>query len=244
MMMPIITGNKLRPNKFIFLNRRPSSERIAAVTYMFENRKEGILTLAKGDKHWNKDYIDSQYDRAPKLYPSIFQEFKNIKLKDRVPLTFNDGIDPEVENPVDDQSHRKFQDSYIHIVAETFQESHPNRLFFSEKIFKPMWYMQPFILLGEPGALAKLQELGYKTFGDYWDESYDNIEDDEERLKQALQSAKTLIQLSHGQLHKLTKEVLPILRHNLAHLAGRCLILDHEYVEKLEYHLNPEASNE
>lgn len=243
MMLPVITGNKLRPNKFIFLNRRPSRERVAAVTYMFENRKDGILTLARGDKHWSKEYIDSQYHNAPLLYPTIFQEFKDVNLRKRVPLVFHDGINPETENPVDDQSHQKFQDSYLHIVAETFQESHPNRLFFSEKVFKPMWYMQPFILLGEPGALAKLHEFGYQTFGEYWDESYDDIEDDEERLKQALQTAKTLIQLSHAQLHKLTQDVLPILRHNLAHLSKRCLILDQEYVNALQYHLNPEKDN-
>ena len=80
--------------------------------------------------------------------------------------------------------------SYIHIVAETFQDYDPNRLFFSEKMFKPMRYMQPFILLGEPYSLAKLKDLGYKTFSDYWDDSYDEILDDDLRLKAALDTAK------------------------------------------------------
>ena len=244
MMLPVINGTTLRPKKFIFLNRRPSIERVAAVTYMYECRKDGIKTLAKGDKMWGASYIESSWREAPINYPSIFEEFSDVNLQERVPLKVNDGVDAEIENPVDDTSHEKFQDSYIHIVAETFQASHPNRLFFSEKIFKPMKYMQPFILLGEPGALAKLHELGYQTFGDYWDESYDDIEDDEERLKQALQTAKTLIQLTHAQLHQLTKDLLPILHHNLAHAAKRSFTMDYEYVQKLRYHLNPEADNE
>ena len=244
MMIPIINGDVLRPKKFIFLNRRPDQSRIAAITYMWECRKEGIMTLAKGDKIWESIYIEHCWHDAPIDYPSIFEEFSDVNLQEHVPLKINDGVNAEVENPVDDTSHGKFQDSYLHIVGETFQKSHPNRLFFSEKVFKPMRYMQPFILLGEPGALAKLRELGYQTFGDYWDESYDDIENDEERLKQALQTAKTLIQLTHAQLHQLTRDLLPILHHNLAHVAYRSFTIDYEYIQKLKYHLNPEAENE
>ena len=118
MMLPVINGTTLRPKKFIFLNRRPSIERVAAVTYMYECRKDGIMTLAKGDKMWGASYIESSWREAPINYPSIFEEFSDVNLQERVPLKVNDGVDAEIENPVDDTSHEKFQDSYIHIVLK------------------------------------------------------------------------------------------------------------------------------
>lgn len=243
MMLPIITANTTRPKKFIFLNRRPSWSRIAAVTYMYENLDDGIMSLAKGNS-WGIDWFLRNYHEALEKYPSIFEQFPKVEILNKVPLRIQDGVNAEIENPVDDTSHEKFRQTYIHIVAETFQDYDPHRLFFSEKMFKPMRYMQPFILLAEPFALKKLKELGYLTFGDYWDESYDEILDDEERLKAALDSAKTLISLSHKQLQELTLEVLPILRHNLAHLAQRSLIMDHTYKTDLLGYLDPENDNE
>ena len=239
MMLPVITGKKLRPRKFIFLNSRPSYSRIAAVTYMYDYISEGFMSLAKGDR-WGRDWFLRNYHEAIEMYPSIFKEHPKVQIINKVPLIIHDGVNAEIENPVDDTSHEKFMQSYIHIVAETFQDYDPNRLFFSEKMFKPMRYMQPFILLGEPYSLAKLKDLGYKTFSDYWDESYDEILDDELRLKAALDTAKKLIDMGHGALHELTQQTLPILRHNLAHLSYRSLMQDEQYKVELSKYLRPE----
>ena len=35
--------------------------------------------------------------------------------------------------------------------------------------------------------LKKLRELGFKTFGNFWDESYDEIEDKMERLEKVFE---------------------------------------------------------
>ena len=35
--------------------------------------------------------------------------------------------------------------------------------------------MHPFIILGNRGSLAKLKEMGYKTFDGFINESYDNM---------------------------------------------------------------------
>lgn len=72
-----------------------------------------------------------------------------------------------------------YDKTLISLVTETnFEEG----IFNTEKIFRPMANRHPFILVGPKGTLAHLKELGYKTFSDYWDESYDDIEDPIERL--------------------------------------------------------------
>jgi FkbM family methyltransferase len=85
-------------------------------------------------------------------------------------------------------STRRFYDeSFINIVAETyFYTRSTNILHLTEKTFKPLLYKQPFIMLGPPGMLNKLKELGFKTFNDIWDESYDETLDHTERFYKIL----------------------------------------------------------
>ena len=46
----------------------------------------------------------------------------------------------------------------------------------TEKIFKPMMLEKPFVVNGTKGYLKELKRLGFKTFSDVIDESYDDAE--------------------------------------------------------------------
>lgn len=67
-------------------------------------------------------------------------------------------------------------DTGISIVAETVTYPSGQQLFTTEKIFRPILAGQPFITLASQGYLHNLRSLGYRTFGEVWDESYDTIE--------------------------------------------------------------------
>ena len=83
-----------------------------------------------------------------------------------------------------------YQSSLINIVTETnFIDSD---IFNTEKIFKPMVHRQPFIVIGPYKTLENLRNMGYKTFSDFWDESYDNIEDPIERLIKIVELCKEI----------------------------------------------------
>jgi hypothetical protein len=68
----------------------------------------------------------------------------------------------------------------IEVVLETLFDD--GRLHLTEKSLRPIACGQPFILTGTPGSLEYLRSYGFITFSDIWDESYDLIEDPEERL--------------------------------------------------------------
>jgi hypothetical protein len=68
----------------------------------------------------------------------------------------------------------------IEIVLETLFDD--DRLHLTEKSLRPMACGQPFILAGTHGSLKYLRSYGFKTFDAIWNESYDSIEDPEERL--------------------------------------------------------------
>jgi hypothetical protein len=68
----------------------------------------------------------------------------------------------------------------IEIILETLFDD--SRIQLTEKSLRPIACGQPFILAGTSGSLEYLRSYGFITFGDIWDESYDLIEDPEERL--------------------------------------------------------------
>jgi len=65
--------------------------------------------------------------------------------------------------------------SLIHVVTETVYRGNRNHL--TEKTFKPIVMQQPFIIQSCKGSLEYLRRYGFRTFGEFWDESYDEADD-------------------------------------------------------------------
>jgi hypothetical protein len=110
----------------------------------------------------------------------------------------------------------EYLNSYIHIVTETSYED--NKLFFTEKISKPIIGLQPFIVFSDKGYLKKLKEFGFKTFDSIIDESYDNEANVVQRFLLTVNEIKKLSLLSLDELHELYISVLDICIYNRNHL--------------------------
>jgi len=220
-----IIQQQTKKYKFIYLNRRPHYFRIAAVSLLLNDRDKGLMSLGlNGNMH--DGYYEYQESKFKKLLPTIYKTYEHINLRKFLPLVVHDGINAEKDNPVIDRSISKFYDSYLHIVAETYQDYSDQRAFFSEKIFKPIMFMQPFVVIGETFALQNLKNLGYKTFDKFIDESYDSIVNDEERMYACIKSAKDFFDKSSDELNNILVEMLPILTHNICHLQYRAQLYD------------------
>ncbi|CAB4129172.1 hypothetical protein UFOVP112_270 [uncultured Caudovirales phage] len=106
-----------------------------------------------------------------------------------------------------------FNDTAYSIVAET---DHDNTLgFYSEKTAKPIIARRLFIAFTGYKFLEKLRKVGFQTFGNIIDESYDLIENDEERYAAAFEQAKRLCNLDQGYVYNM---VQPALEHNYNHI--------------------------
>lgn len=66
-------------------------------------------------------------------------------------------------------------DTWVSVVSEASFSDDDHTVFLSEKLFKPIVCMHPFIVVGNRNSLKKLREMGYKTFEGYIDESYDDL---------------------------------------------------------------------
>ena len=109
-----------------------------------------------------------------------------------------------------------FLDSCINIVTETSFQF--NEIFLSEKILKPIVMYQPFIVLSGAFYLKRLKEIGFKTFDEFWDESYDLIEDFQKRYDKILLLILELNSKSIEELNDLYKRLKDICIYNRNHL--------------------------
>jgi hypothetical protein len=105
-----------------------------------------------------------------------------------------------------------YRDAFVDIVTESrFAQPTAN---YSEKVYQPMHYLKPFVLAAPVHTLKFLKEQGFKTFAEFWDESYDSIENSEERLFAIFDVIDGINSKSIEELRELYNKMLPILHHN------------------------------
>lgn len=108
------------------------------------------------------------------------------------------------------------QDSAISLVTETrFYSTMPN---FSEKVIKPISVCRPFILLAPPYTLKLIKDLGFKTFDEWWDESYDSINNHSQRLEAVYNIAIELLLKDTTELTDMLNEMTDTLLYNSKNL--------------------------
>jgi hypothetical protein len=106
-----------------------------------------------------------------------------------------------------------YQTTFASFVNETYIDENFDA-FFTEKCMKPLAYGHPFLLFSSAGALETLHTLGYQTFEDVFDESYDLIENPQLRFEHLLKETQRLCNLSLTELTKIKQHVWPRLVHN------------------------------
>jgi len=105
--------------------------------------------------------------------------------------------------------------SYFNIVTEaTFRDGH--EVGFSEKIWKPIIGLQPFFLVGDRQSLAVLKKFGFKTFSNWVDESYDELNFDE-RIGVIFNECKRMSNLDLSEINDWYWEMEDIFLYNFNH---------------------------
>lgn len=111
-----------------------------------------------------------------------------------------------------------FTDSYINLVLETHMDADQSGgVFLTEKTFKPIKHAQPFIIFGCANSLARLRDLGYRTFDHAIDTSYDGIQDTTERYQRLLDICQDLFFQGRDHLHQILCACREDLLHNQQH---------------------------
>lgn len=105
-------------------------------------------------------------------------------------------------------------ESLLYLVTETVATG--RRWHLTEKTFKPIALGMPFVIVGTRGSLEYLRSYGFRTFGDIWDESYDNADDDV-RIEKIAKLLKDLDDLSADQKQNVFESARDVIEHNWNH---------------------------
>ena len=108
-----------------------------------------------------------------------------------------------------------YESTFVSLVTETLVDE--GTLFFSEKIWKPIMVGHPFLLFGNRGSLSYLRNLGYQTYGQWFDESYDDIVDRGERSGKIIENLTKYSRYSIDDLRRIRTEMNEVCEFNRNH---------------------------
>lgn len=130
-------------------------------------------------------------------------------------------------------NHDYFTNAYFNFVVETLFEN--DTCVLSEKTFKPILNLQPFIIIGNPGSLKLLRDLGYKTFSDVLREDYDEEIEHKDRMSSLIKISFDLCRLSDKHHIRIQKIIADVLQHNQKHFLAPKVHRINKLLNELEY---------
>lgn len=229
-----------KEKKFLCFNRIFRFHRVSLLCMLYRENlvKEGFYSFWPDWTHGGStppDFNTLKRFISDDLYALVLDEFN--KHKHEMPLLLNNN-DASNTNYLQHSDLDYYRKSYFSLVTETFFFTNvcdnwdEHAVFFSEKVFKPIMCKHPFILLARPRSLHYLREIGYKTFHPFIDESYDLIENDEERLVAIVNEVKRLSNQSESEWIEWLKNIKDIVNENFNVLKIK-KITDHIYNSKI-----------
>jgi hypothetical protein len=128
---------------------------------------------------------------------------------------YKDHLKLTIENEKREMAHL-YDSSLISVVTET--NAWQAEISITEKIYKPILYKHPFIVVGSRGTLAELRKKGYKTFDKWFSEDYDNIEDYPSRMVAIGNLCKEIDDWSIEKKKRFLEESKEVTDHNYSQL--------------------------
>lgn len=197
-----VTEKIIRQKKFLMLNRR-----------MRPHRLYSILTFSQLDIldnffisydlntmelfEFNESMYSIHFENEKLSFENLNEEYK--KLKCVSPTSSVDFEDLQSVWGFNFEDKRPYRQSYIHIIPETnfFEKGG----YFSEKTWKPIGHLQPFIFMGPANGLKEIRKFGFKTFSPFIDERYDDELDGAKRFKMLMEEIHRLSKLPIEEIH-------------------------------------------
>ena len=165
--------NKHKNNKFKFTHDHNGS---------YWHKKHDFLYLNKASRPHRIKLYDTLLEQG--VLENSIHTFHQHKTKRLLPPEYElPGVDP-TRYPrfgMDQDIHElPYNDTVCSLVAETNDNNY--EVFMTEKIWKPILAQHVFVVHGNYLYLQKLREMGFKTFGNFFDESYDLEKDSDKRI--------------------------------------------------------------
>jgi hypothetical protein len=88
---------------------------------------------------------------------------------------------------------------WVHREILEYKDFRPPNKFVTEKTYHPIYFGQPFMVIGSKGTLKYLKNIGYNTFPEIFDESYDDMLDLNDRVDSVVNELQRIIDLGEDR---------------------------------------------
>lgn len=231
-----------RSKKFLMYSFKPRSIRISTLGFLFEKGldKQGLISFmgldnaealldwlhqptdvpAEDEKYLekNKDYLINVMEREHS-YPMLLDyDFSGNDINESDgQLAEEPGLDNHDQTYFSIAQETMFYKDILNTdyAINATESTHAGGISVTEKVYKPMVCKHPFVLAGSAHTLRELKKYGFKTFSPWFDETYDSIEHDGERMEALFAEIERLCAIPDAEWQKMQQEMLPVLEHNL-----------------------------
>ena len=213
--------NQKKKHHILCFNRVPKIHRIGIFGELMSNKNYVDKYILSMGRNSIKDEYMGFYD----VFRDVFRNI-DIERKFRISnylLSYDESKDfiydeNDLMLDVGANTYNKHahSDSFVNVVTESYLDE--NIVFYSEKTYKPIRSLQPFIIFGNTGSLKKLKERGYKTFEKWWDESYDDEIDMDKKFEKICKVMEEICSWDLDKCFRITNEMEETLQHNFFHL--------------------------
>jgi hypothetical protein len=204
-----------RPGKVFFL-MQVLRDRLWDAGYISFGGVGQLALMGSGKRIWG---LAKELRRTPgfeDLFDELSPYVKKLAAKGQVQLgELKTGPDSELPGLADDAGLPEYNQSWFSVITETEMSDQPARI--TEKPFKALVNFHPILVFGNPGALGMIRELGFQTFPEMFDESYDLEPDPRRRFHMAYAEFRRMCQLGKDELRRLEREIAGKLEFNARH---------------------------
>lgn len=190
---------------FLCYNRKPRQHRIDLIDKLIENKLEnlGVLSLGKNDPTYSKKL--SNISILLNETPDQFAKAGNWGM----PMNF--GIPHDIHSL---GNMKLWQTHFLNIVGETIFDPWDD-LFVTEKTWKPIIGLRPFIINGQAKKIYKyLRDNGFKTFNHYFNNiELENVKEFEVH-DSIISVIQYLIKMEKKEILSMYNDMIPDLQHN------------------------------
>ena len=213
-----IKNGKSRNKKALILNRRLRYHRLYLLSNLaYDNLLDDNLVSFDMEMVVNVGFLESirnlklqnRYITNDEFFDKTIIGYNQLLKLNKITLDY-ESLDDVIG--LGYESKELYENTYFSIVTETLFDD--DEWFVSEKTFKPIIQLHPFVIVGSPHTLKYLKSYGFKTFDKWWDESYDEIENSNDRMLAVYDTIQTLIKKSTNEWDIIYNEITETLIHN------------------------------
>jgi hypothetical protein len=216
--------------------------RIICLNYRYEAIRELLVGFLRGIDSMNNSYVsffhhheDEEFrKRLPfdpaslKHWPSIEEGIKSmqpevpytLEVKRPAPLCPSSQAIPYMFGAAYEKDDWEIKQFYSKSFCALICESRPNAISseISEKTLNCIFMGRPFIIVASECTLQSVRDLGFKTFSNLWDESYDTISDPVKRLDAVFDLVQKIQTMPETEIRDLARKAEAIVEYNRHYL--------------------------